>query len=149
MNSNPETLFRALFLNQLPPEVRKILAQSPNEDLEVLAEKADHILEVDLPTSAFVAATSSQPSKNSSSTSSAPFTLCKYYSRFGTEARRCQKKVDGRLCAMAPQQSKWTKHKNQAANIRSTESQDINAGSSVNISTITVAYHCGQIHKVA
>ena len=88
MNSNPETLFRALFLNQLPPEVRKILAQSPNEDLEILAEKADHILEVDFPTPAFVAAASNRPSKNFSSTASNPFTLCKYHARFGIEARR-------------------------------------------------------------
>ena len=139
MNSNPETLFRALFLNQLPPEVRKILAQSPNEDLEILAEKADHILEVDFPTPAFVAAASNRPSKNFSSTASNPFTLCKYHARFGIEARRCENKVGGRPCAMAPQQPKWKRDQKQAANINTTKSQNVHTAPSGNISTITVA----------
>ena len=139
MNSNPETLFRALFLNQLPPEVRKILAQSPNEDLEILAEKADHILEVDFPTPAFVAAASNRPSKNFSSTASNPFTLCKYHGRFGIEARRCENKVGGRPCAMAPQQPKWKRDQKQAASINTTKSQNVHTAPSGNISTITVA----------
>ena len=33
LNQDPNTLFRTLFLNQLPPDVRRILAQTPEADL--------------------------------------------------------------------------------------------------------------------
>ena len=56
LNSEPQTLFRALFLNQLPPEVRRILAQSPDVDLNTLAKTAGRTLEVDS-----VAATCQRP----------------------------------------------------------------------------------------
>ena len=142
MNSNPETIFRALFLNQLPPEVRKILAQSPTEELEILAEKADRILEADFPTSAltpFVASASNRPPKNFFNTASNPFTLCKYHARFGMEVRRCENEVGGRPCAMALQQPTWKRDQKQAANINTTKSQNVHAAPSGNISTITVA----------
>ena len=52
---------RAPFLNQLPPEVRRILAHTPGVDLDTLAKTADRILKVDLPAPASVAATCQQP----------------------------------------------------------------------------------------
>ena len=48
LNHDPETLFRALFLNQLPPDVRRILAQTPDADLNTLAKTADGIMDVEL-----------------------------------------------------------------------------------------------------
>lgn len=57
LNNNPETLFRALFINQLPPEVRRIVSQNPNTSLDELALTADRILEVDFPPSATMAVT--------------------------------------------------------------------------------------------
>ena len=50
LNKNPETLFKTLFLNQLPPDVRRILAQNPTEDLETLAKTADNIMDIAKPT---------------------------------------------------------------------------------------------------
>ena len=47
LNHDPVTLFRALFLNQLPPEVRRILAQTPDADLDTLAKTADGIMDVE------------------------------------------------------------------------------------------------------
>ncbi|GFR59050.1 Pol polyprotein [Elysia marginata] len=57
LNQDPATLFRALFLNQLPPEVRRILAQAPEGDLELLAKTADRIMEVDFPSPISIAST--------------------------------------------------------------------------------------------
>ncbi|KAK3733458.1 hypothetical protein RRG08_019726 [Elysia crispata] len=47
LNHDPVTLFRALFLNQLPPEVRRILVQTPDADLDTLAKTADGIMDVE------------------------------------------------------------------------------------------------------
>ncbi|GFS02608.1 retrovirus-related Pol polyprotein [Elysia marginata] len=47
LNHDPVTLFRALFLNQLPPDVRRILAQTPDADLDTLAKTADGIMDVE------------------------------------------------------------------------------------------------------
>ena len=44
-NSEPQTLFRALFLNQLPPEVPCMLAQTPDVDLDTLTKTANRILQ--------------------------------------------------------------------------------------------------------
>ncbi|RUS73260.1 hypothetical protein EGW08_018979 [Elysia chlorotica] len=49
LNKDPATLFRALFLNQLPTDVRRILAQTPEADLDTLAKTADGIVAVDIP----------------------------------------------------------------------------------------------------
>ena len=45
LNADPETLLRALFLAQLPTEVRQILAGSAKTDLDELATDADRIME--------------------------------------------------------------------------------------------------------
>ncbi|GFS26690.1 hypothetical protein ElyMa_007061800 [Elysia marginata] len=47
LNHDPVTLFRALFLNQLPPDVLRILAQTPDADLDTLAKTADGIMDVE------------------------------------------------------------------------------------------------------
>ncbi|GFS07115.1 Pol polyprotein [Elysia marginata] len=47
LNHDPVTLFHALFLNQLPPDVRRILAQTPDADLDTLAKTADGIMDVE------------------------------------------------------------------------------------------------------
>ena len=45
LNVDPETLFKALFLAQLPSEVRRILASSEKTEIEDLALQADRITE--------------------------------------------------------------------------------------------------------
>lgn len=44
LNSDPKTLFRALFLSQLPAEVRRVLSINTTDTLEVLADEADRIM---------------------------------------------------------------------------------------------------------
>jgi hypothetical protein len=44
LNSDPATLFRALFLSQLPVEVRRVLAVNTTATIEILADEADHIM---------------------------------------------------------------------------------------------------------
>lgn len=44
LNSDPATLFRALFLMQLPVEVRRVLAINTTTSMEALAEEADRIM---------------------------------------------------------------------------------------------------------
>ena len=46
LNADPSTLFKAFFLAQLPPDVRKILATSGKTDIDELAIEADRIVEV-------------------------------------------------------------------------------------------------------
>ena len=46
MNADPETLFKALFMAQLPHDIRRILASSTKTDLGDLAAEADKIVEV-------------------------------------------------------------------------------------------------------
>ena len=46
LNADPNTLFKALFLTQLSPEVRRILAASSKTDIDELATEADRITEV-------------------------------------------------------------------------------------------------------
>ena len=45
LNADPKTLLRALFLAQLPIEVRRVPAGSPTADLKDLAKEADAIME--------------------------------------------------------------------------------------------------------
>ena len=106
LNSDPKTLFQTLFLNQLPPEVRRILAQKTGMSLDDLVKTADRILEVDLPTPAMVAATKFQnpPPREMAfddkdrhqevdmelnvvakrfEKSNSQFVLCRYHAKFG------------------------------------------------------------------
>lgn len=45
LNADPQTLKRALFLTNLPPDIRSILAGHDSRDIEALAEAADRIWE--------------------------------------------------------------------------------------------------------
>lgn len=110
LNSDPATIFRALFLHQLPPEVRRTIATSSETDLDTLAEAADRIMEADSSTSAtpLVTATSADTAQDVSVIKSPPaqpfrkdkYVLCKYHTRYGPKARSCEKVVNGRPCPM-------------------------------------------------
>ena len=90
LNADPKTLLRALFLAQLPMEARRILAGSSTTDLNDLAKEADTIMEVS--TRAFSATCISGVHNPMSSTTIAmPKDLCFYHTKFGKEARKCNK----------------------------------------------------------
>ena len=96
LNSDPTTLFKACFLQQLPMDVRRILASS-DKTVEDLAKDADRIMEAAGKGSPAVSAVRKPnvrlggPAKDTS--------LCYYHARFGHKARTC--KGDG--CQMADQ----------------------------------------------
>ncbi|KAK3757325.1 hypothetical protein RRG08_014014 [Elysia crispata] len=128
LNHDPVTLFRALFLNQLPPEVRRILAQTPDADLDTLAKTAHGIMDVEFSAAGTRSIQNTYPieatleeqanschgdvnalqrnprfrQKHRSTTPTPTFVLCKYHSRFASNARSCEHFVDGRPCAMSP-----------------------------------------------
>ena len=107
LNVDPATLFKALFLAQLPSEVRRILASSEKTDIGDLAREADRITEVSkLTNESQVNATGEyrkpfrrhpvgEQSKDQkvNTRSDQTWTLlpgmCKYHSRFGKLARNC------------------------------------------------------------
>ena len=107
LNADPATLFKALFLAQLPPEVRRILALSEKTNIAELAREADRITEVSKLTDVSqVNATgeyrkpfgrhpvggqnkSQKVSTKSDQTWPLLPGLCKYHSRFGKRARSC------------------------------------------------------------
>ena len=109
LNTDPKTLFRCLFLHQLPPDVRRILAQTPDATLDTLATTADHIMDAEMySTVTAVESPISDPNSeiNAVRTSTtdrsqkSKFILCKYHANFGSKARRCEKNVGDRPCAM-------------------------------------------------
>lgn len=102
LNSDAETLRRALFLAQLPAEVRAVLAGQNIDDLDELADCADRIIEArQLESSpvAFAVATGRhrpyQPSTRrapqppATQNRSGGF-ICTYHTRFGLRAHNCQ-----------------------------------------------------------
>ena len=116
LNSDPETLFKALFLAQLPSEVRKILASSEKTEIQDLALQADRITEASRLTSVEqVNATDDlrSPGHKNAQNKSQGFPghknaqgnqrvntrsdqkwprlpgLCRYHSKFGEHARSC------------------------------------------------------------
>ena len=105
LNVDPETLFKALFLAQLPSEVRRILASSKKTESEDLALQADRITEASRLTKEFQAnaigdfrmlpgqhhAQNKNQRVNTKSDQTWPLLpgLCKYHSRFGEHARSC------------------------------------------------------------
>ena len=107
LNVDPATLFKALFLAQLPSEVRRILASSEKTDIGDLAREADRITEVSkLTNDTQVNATgdyhkpfgrhpvggqNKNQKVNSRSDQTWPLLpgMCKYHSRFGERARSC------------------------------------------------------------
>lgn len=96
LNGDPQTLLRALFLAQLPMEVRRVLAGSSTTELTDLAKEADAIMEAG--STGFSATGISVVHKPaSSSTTMTPRELCFYHTKFGKEARKCNQ----RGCKMA------------------------------------------------
>ena len=104
LNLDPNTLFRALFLAQLPPDVRRILATSDKTDIGELAIEADRITEVSRLSNDLQVNAANPVQRNRQQTipkvgmgSAVPISrtwattpgLCKYHSRFGELARNC------------------------------------------------------------
>ena len=118
LNDDPHTLKRALFLLNLPADIRSILAGHNIADPEELAETADRIWETRTAGVQQISAVSSdthgetinpsveaisatkrfqqkprspqQGNANPTSTSTAQSSVCFYHMRFGPDARRCQ-----------------------------------------------------------
>ena len=106
LNADPKTLVKALFLAQLPPEVRQILALSEKTDIKELAKEADRIMEVSRlsgtsqvnSTSGFRKSGGRNPDYPKGDQHSVPKSdqqwpllsgFCKYHSKFGDRARSC------------------------------------------------------------
>ena len=87
LNADPKTLLRALFLAQLPTEVRRVLAGSSTTDLRELAKEADAIMEVG--STCFSATGISGVQKSSPPSTTPQRRLCFYHAKFGKEARKC------------------------------------------------------------
>ena len=84
LNADPNTLLRALFLAQLPMEVRRVLAGSSATDLKALAKEADAIMEAG---SMGCSATGISAVRKTT-----PKELCFYHVKFGKEARKCNQR---------------------------------------------------------
>lgn len=95
LNSDPTTLLRALFLSQLPSEIRTVLASSGELNLDILADQADRMIEASkFSTSLSISATrqtfvNHQHTSNSSNKSKDQ--LCFYHYKFREKARKCNK----------------------------------------------------------
>lgn len=92
LNADPETLLRALFLAQLPIEVRQVLAGSTHTDLDEIATDADRIMEVSRTTSSLPGVLGLKKAKHPSARASATTALCFYHAKFGEAARKCHHK---------------------------------------------------------
>ena len=88
MNANPETLFKALFMAQLPHDARRILASSTKTELDDLAAEADRIVEVSRLAEAFPVNTTNMGTRRRDETAQRS-RICYYHSRFGEKARSC------------------------------------------------------------
>ena len=88
VNADPKTLLHALFLTQLPIEVRRVLAGSPTSDLKNLAKEADAIMEAGSLRSSTTGILGVH-NPTSTPTNIKPKELCFYHSKFGKEARKC------------------------------------------------------------
>ena len=103
MNADPKTLVKALFLAQLPPDVRKILATSTKTEVEELANEADRVVEVsrlthissirtaseDETTSVNALTSAKDWQRKKSNTWPTIPGLCKFHSKFGEKAWNC------------------------------------------------------------
>ena len=99
LNADPETLLRALFLAQLPVEVRRVLAGTGTIDLDELAVKADCMMEAARSDRDMIRAVKHHPSLSSSEGDSRPVPLtvkddiCFFHKKFGLAARKCTGKT--------------------------------------------------------
>jgi hypothetical protein len=90
LNADADTLFKALFLSQLPADVRRVLAGSATVSLDALALEANRITQAGESTPGVVSSVAGQQKQPSTD-------LCYFHSRFGKEAHSC----DRRRCSMA------------------------------------------------
>ncbi|GFS16007.1 retrovirus-related Pol polyprotein [Elysia marginata] len=103
LNDDPQTLKRALFLSNLPADVRSILAGQEFSDVEKLAEAADriwdarcaevqHITQADHYSSPTTVEAVMKPRTQTQRRSGprAQPTVCFYYRKFSPHARNCQ-----------------------------------------------------------
>ena len=96
LNADPATLFKACFLQQLPADVRRILASS-DKSIDDIAKDADCIMEAagkEFPAISAVRQPTVRHGRPATDSS-----LCYFHARFGSKARNC--KGDG--CKMASQ----------------------------------------------
>lgn len=92
LNADPETLLRALFLAQLPIEVRQVLAGSATTDLDEIAADADRIMEASRTPSSVAGVSVLKQAKHPTPGPPATTALCYYHARFGEAARKCNRK---------------------------------------------------------
>ena len=87
LNSNQETLLRAIFMSHLPTSVRQVLATS-NKDLEAMAQDAKKIMEAGQSPAAFqVASAHHKPTASGGGNND----LCYFHYRFGEDSRSCKR----------------------------------------------------------
>jgi len=85
LSSDPNTLYKAIFLTKLPVDVRRVLAVSSTIDLDELAEEADRVMDAGRGSSSFDISAVSRPTERPADPS-----LCYFHSRFGEKARSCR-----------------------------------------------------------
>ncbi|GFN87946.1 Pol polyprotein [Plakobranchus ocellatus] len=107
LNEDPQSLKRALFLSNLPADIRSILAGQNFSDIQKLAEAADRIWETrgacvqqvihtadsSPPAPVTIEAVSRprfQPQRRPGSKAPSTQAVCYYHLKFGPQARRCQ-----------------------------------------------------------
>ena len=104
LNDDPQTLKRALFLSNLPADVRTIISGQEFSDLDKLAEAADRVWEArssgiqhitqrtneTTPIESIQRNRPLNPRRTGSSAAPCPAPVCFYYTRFGPGARKCQ-----------------------------------------------------------
>ena len=106
LNDDPQTLKRALFLWNLPADVRTIISGKEFTDLDKLAEAADRVWEARSSGIQYITQTTNEttpdcvesiqrnrplnPRRTGSSAAPCPAPVCFYHTRFGPGARKCQ-----------------------------------------------------------
>ena len=92
LNSDAETLRRALFLAQLPTDVRGVLAGQQFTTLEALAEAADRVVEARQPNKHSQAsfAISKKGASSRQTQVSTESNICFFHAKYGTLARSCK-----------------------------------------------------------
>lgn len=88
----PCFLFRALFLERLPEDIRGVLVHSKTEDCRELAKAADALWEAHSPATNAVSRQSRSATKHAPATKASPATtdLCFFHAKFGDQARNCR-----------------------------------------------------------
>ncbi|GFR58211.1 retrovirus-related Pol polyprotein [Elysia marginata] len=105
LNDDLQTLKRALFLSNLPADVRTIMSGQEFSDLDKLAEAADRVWEARSASIQHITQTTNKttpdcvesicnrshnPRRTGSSTAPSTAPVCFYHTRFGPGARKCQ-----------------------------------------------------------